>query len=370
MRIVFWQNCLSPHQLPYIVHLMDDKRVDEVVVVTEESISDERKKMGWELGCYPQIEKCSIIISPNNDKIRALFNMREADSWHLFSGIHGFPFIFHCFKISLVYNIKRGIVTECPYTYAFGSNNGKPLWLHSIRFFLQDYKYAKYIDKVFAMGNRATKYFKSVYSKWNVYPFMYCTQPKEKNNLITNQTATTKFLFVGSLSYRKSPKIISSSLVSCIKNNSKFDCHVTYVGDGNRRIDLENYIIKNNLKSYVTLTGFQPQTEIPTWMSKNDILILPSIHDGWGAVVNEALQTGMYVICSNTCGAADLLKDERIGKVFHVNNEQQLSEIMQWCHDNIDTIRRDRFFRQQWADKHISGRVLAKYMINCLSENK
>ena len=49
MRIVFWQNCLSPHQLPYIVHLMDDKRVDEVVVVTEESISDERKKMGWEL---------------------------------------------------------------------------------------------------------------------------------------------------------------------------------------------------------------------------------------------------------------------------------------------------------------------------------
>ena len=46
MRIVFWQNCLSPHQLPYIVHLMDDKRVDEVVVVTEESISDERKKMG------------------------------------------------------------------------------------------------------------------------------------------------------------------------------------------------------------------------------------------------------------------------------------------------------------------------------------
>lgn len=50
MRIVFWQNCLSPHQLPYIVHLMDDKRVDEVVVVTEESISDERKKMGWELG--------------------------------------------------------------------------------------------------------------------------------------------------------------------------------------------------------------------------------------------------------------------------------------------------------------------------------
>lgn len=54
MRIVFWQNCLSPHQLPYIVHLMDDKRVDEVVVVTEESISDERKKWVGNWGVIPK----------------------------------------------------------------------------------------------------------------------------------------------------------------------------------------------------------------------------------------------------------------------------------------------------------------------------
>ena len=44
MRIIFWQNCLSPHQLPYIVHLLDDKRVDEVVIVAGEMVSDSRKK--------------------------------------------------------------------------------------------------------------------------------------------------------------------------------------------------------------------------------------------------------------------------------------------------------------------------------------
>lgn len=42
-RFVFWQNCMSPHQLPYIVHLLDDERVDEVVVVTDEIIPEERK---------------------------------------------------------------------------------------------------------------------------------------------------------------------------------------------------------------------------------------------------------------------------------------------------------------------------------------
>lgn len=34
---------MSPHQLPYIVHLLDDERVDEVVVVTDEIIPEERK---------------------------------------------------------------------------------------------------------------------------------------------------------------------------------------------------------------------------------------------------------------------------------------------------------------------------------------
>lgn len=52
MRIVLWQNCLSPHQLPYIVHLLDDKRVDEVVVVASETVSGVRKNMGWSVVEY------------------------------------------------------------------------------------------------------------------------------------------------------------------------------------------------------------------------------------------------------------------------------------------------------------------------------
>ena len=51
-RFVFWQNCLSPHQLPYIVHLLDDARVNEVVIVTNEVVSDERKNMGWDVTVF------------------------------------------------------------------------------------------------------------------------------------------------------------------------------------------------------------------------------------------------------------------------------------------------------------------------------
>ena len=60
MRIVFWQNCLSPHQLPYIVHLLEDERVDEVVVCAGEAINRTRKDMGWDTTSYPGLENCDV----------------------------------------------------------------------------------------------------------------------------------------------------------------------------------------------------------------------------------------------------------------------------------------------------------------------
>ena len=47
MNIVFWLNSLSPHQLPYITCLLDDKRVNRVICVAADDVTDERKEMGW-----------------------------------------------------------------------------------------------------------------------------------------------------------------------------------------------------------------------------------------------------------------------------------------------------------------------------------
>lgn len=179
-RLVFWQNCLSPHQLPYIVHLLDDKRVGEVVVIADEEISEEREKMGWDLTVFPGLEKCNVIISPNDSDINSILSEREEQSIHFFSGINAYPFVKKALCQSLKYNIKRGLITERPYTYKYGLANGKPLWLHRIRFFIKDRKYAKHINYVFAMGNDAVKYFRSVYKGWIVFPFVYCTD--EINN--------------------------------------------------------------------------------------------------------------------------------------------------------------------------------------------
>lgn len=361
MRIVFWQNCLSPHQLPYIVCLFEDKRVDEVVIVAEEAINRGRMKMGWDIISFPGLDRCEVYLSPTFQTIDFLLSKRQSDSWHLFSGIRGFRFVFNAFKCSLKYNLKRGLITERPYTFAFGLTNGKPLWLHRLRFFVQDRKFASNIQVVFAMGDDAVSYFQSVWKNWQVFPFAYCTYKTELEELANNvREKELCFIYIASLSKRKSP-------ISILKADAllKEKCGITFIGDGRERSILEQYIKKHELKN-VCLKGAQKNSVIPNILLDHDVLILPSLYDGWGAVVNEALMNGLYVICSDNCGAKELLTDERCGKVFHAGDEKELARIMQYCIEHVGEIRANRKFRQSWAQHSISGKVIAHYLVDCL----
>ena len=45
--------------------------------------------------------------------------------------------------------------------------------------------------------------------------------------------------------------------------------------------------------------GVKTNREVQERMRAGDLLVLPSLYDGWGTVVNEALQNGMRVLCSD-----------------------------------------------------------------------
>jgi len=60
----------------------------------------------------------------------------------------------------------------------------------------------------------------------------------------------------------------------------------------------------------IVYAGFQPPSELPAYFGRADVFVLPSRHDGWGVVVNQAFGAGLPVICSDAVGAGhDLLED-------------------------------------------------------------
>jgi glycosyltransferase involved in cell wall biosynthesis len=56
--------------------------------------------------------------------------------------------------------------------------------------------------------------------------------------------------------------------------------------------------------------------------------VLPSQHDGWGAVVSEALMVGTPVICTNSCGSSAVVRASKHGHVVPVNNQDAFIEAL------------------------------------------
>jgi glycosyltransferase involved in cell wall biosynthesis len=65
---------------------------------------------------------------------------------------------------------------------------------------------------------------------------------------------------------------------------------------------------------------------MPLAYAAADCLVLPSEHETWGLVANEALACGRPIIVSDACGcAADLALDPAIGRTFPVADVDAMS---------------------------------------------
>lgn len=359
MNLIFFQNCVSPHQMPYIKELAKMSGVDDVVVVSPVVGLDERKKMGWN-GDGNDVEGVRVVVSKDEKVIEDILRKYELGStWCLFSGINAFAEVSACFRMSLQYNVRRAIVSEPPYVYEH------PLWMHIVRFAVKDWRYVKYIDKFFVMGDDYIWYYKMWSKRWDVVPFMYCTEWKER---VEEVDADDKLnvLYVGALSKRKNVGELLNA-VRRLNPEEQAKVHVGIVGDGDECEELKGIVRAEDYGAETKFYGVQPMSSVPRIMQRYDVLVLPSLHDGWGAVVNEALTLGLYVICSDKCGAKCLLKDSMLGSKYKCGNVSELAELLRTSILKTKEIRDDVQKRMSWASDNISPKAVARLMWNQLN---
>ena len=100
-------------------------------------------------------------------------------------------------------------------------------------------------------------------------------------------------------------------------------------------------------------------------IANSDCLILPSRWDGWGAVVNEALMMGVPVICSDTCGASDLLGNPERGEVFKADSVAELADVLKRCMRRGKRTYETTARIKSWT-KSIEGETVAHYLLNVI----
>jgi glycosyltransferase involved in cell wall biosynthesis len=130
------------------------------------------------------------------------------------------------------------------------------------------------------------------------------------------------FLFCGQMIARKGVDILLAAFNDLIGGGA--DARLILVG---REAELPLFMktLTAESRSRVRYEGFQPPEKLPQYFAQADVFVMPSRHDGWGVVVNQALGAGLPLLCSDAVGAAhDLVEPEVNGLIFPAGDKSAL----------------------------------------------
>jgi glycosyltransferase involved in cell wall biosynthesis len=116
------------------------------------------------------------------------------------------------------------------------------------------------------------------------------------------------------------------------------------VGDGKERKNLEEFSSIKGMEKRVHFLGIQENTQVVKYMKASDVVVVPSIAEPFGLVVNEAIVAGKPVIASDATGAAyDLIDPGKNGFIFKAGDHRELANYISQLKDlNQNDIERKR----------------------------
>ena len=116
--------------------------------------------------------------------------------------------------------------------------------------------------------------------------------------------------------------------------NERF--HLTIAGGGEGEEEFRGQIREKGLERFVTVTGFTGPEQVRSVMEQGDIFVFTSdAGEGWGAVVNEAMNSALAVVASNEAGAVpSLVEHGRNGLMYPCRDrEKLLQDVRELLHD-------------------------------------
>ncbi len=175
----------------------------------------------------------------------------------------------------------------------------------------------KYIDK-FIFKKLSRKIWKNskkvIANSKDLKKLALQTNPRQKINVIYNGIDTKEFFPINKKKKHDKTILISTGrlierkgykyLIEAISNNENVELQL--IGDGNQKEQLEK--LAKNLNSSVIFLGKKEHKEIPTYLQKADIFILPSLNEGMSNSILEAMASGLPIITTDTGGSSELLK--------------------------------------------------------------
>jgi glycosyltransferase involved in cell wall biosynthesis len=143
---------------------------------------------------------------------------------------------------------------------------------------------------------------------------------------------------VGSLTEKKGHSVLLRAWSEVVRAQAA--ARLLLVGDGPLRGELERRVGELGLKDMVRFLG--RRQDVPEILRASDLFVLPSLWEGFGIVVVEAMAAGLPVIASNVDGVGEIVRPEQDGLLVSPGDPAGLAQA-------VLRVLNDRQFAQQLA---------------------
>jgi glycosyltransferase involved in cell wall biosynthesis len=219
------------------------------------------------------------------------------------------------------------------------------------------------LDFILAAGDLgAAWYIKAGFDEDIVFPFAYFIAPGSGHPPGPKPDVVPRICYAGQLIEGKGLECLIRAMA--LLRDMPWKLHI--LGDGPRRQLLDSLAARLRLSEKIFWHGSLPYHEVRTFMATCDLFVLPSLYDGWGAVVGEALLAGVPVIVTDACGSEVLVRASGFGEVVRAGDPTALANAIEKALNRGRASWDLRVKIAKWATMSISGEAGAAYLIAIL----
>lgn len=89
----------------------------------------------------------------------------------------------------------------------------------------------------------------------------------------------------------------------------------------------------------VIQTGHVPQPNLPEWLSRSTVMVLPTLDEGFGLVMLQAMACGCPVIASDHTGSLDCIDDGKNGFIVRAGDPDAIADKLVWLAEHPEEAR-------------------------------
>lgn len=118
----------------------------------------------------------------------------------------------------------------------------------------------------------------------------------------------------------------STYLIDAVKNINDKNKKLLLIGRGEERNYLEELVKKFKIENIVTFVGRIPNKEVFEYMVASDVLVLPSLSEGFPNVILEAMASGLPIVATKVGGLPEIVNIGENGFLVEPKNSEQIAE--------------------------------------------